>query len=172
MSLVALNENKVFDYLYKEPVRVLTGLSSTEIKQFALDLGVSETEVSELVEADPVAARLQHDAFNKIVDLIQEYSLNPLARGFKDVLLYINDCCVSTQLLQTLPWSMNMRLLADDLTSEITEAEEQEIAMRECEWEDYEDHLHLIESTRIREAQYLIDTFGEANSFILDELAS
>lgn len=65
-----------------------------------------------------------------------------------------------------------MRLLADDLTSELTEAEEQEIAMRECEWEDFEDHLHLIESTRIREAEYLIQTFGEANNFILDELAS
>ena len=70
MSLVALNEDKVLDYLYKEPVRVLTGLSSTEIKQFALDLGVSETEVSELAEIDPVAARLQHDAFNNIIDLI------------------------------------------------------------------------------------------------------
>ena len=67
--LVALNEEKVLDYLYKEP-RVLDGLSKAEIKQFSLDLGVPETEVQEAVEADPVAARLQHDAFHKIVDLM------------------------------------------------------------------------------------------------------
>ena len=65
-----------------------------------------------------------------------------------------------------------MKTLADDLANDITEAEEQEIAMRECEWEDFEDHIHLLESTRVREAQYLIDTFGEANSFIINELAS
>ena len=67
--LVALNEEKVLDYLYKEP-RVLDGLSKTEIKQFSLDLGVPETEVQEAAEVDPVAARLQYDAFHKIADLM------------------------------------------------------------------------------------------------------
>ena len=65
-----------------------------------------------------------------------------------------------------------MKVLADDLTNDLTEAEEQKIAMRECEWEDFEDNIHLLESTHVRDAQYLIDTFGEANSFILEELAS